>query len=259
MTLMVDVYCKGVKASRRVELAEGEELVVGRENEGLLLKKDQTLSRRHFILSHAGNAILIKHLSQTNPTMLATESSKDFKRVQGTQQALGTCRIIAGLHRFEATVEAHTSATVSGSSDSWIEQDESVFEFKGSDKKLPTSDPVKKRDNEDSTTKEKVAFSEKATFTFDDSAVVELERPPLRESPTIVQRDSETKPPLSKRRQEEPTPRRENSEQNRSPENARQKPAQGTTQETPPVEPASQPERDRKADKPDRFDEDFFD
>ena len=117
MTLVVDVTCKGSDRSRRFVLEDGQELEIGRANEDLNLAADPRLSRQHFILRYLDRQIEIRHLSRTNPTMVASEGSADFKQVEGARIEENSCRIIAGSHRIVAALEEPDSViapTLSG-------------------------------------------------------------------------------------------------------------------------------------------------
>ena len=104
MTLVVDVTCKGSDRSRRFVLEDGQELEIGRANEDLNLAADPRLSRQHFILRYLDRQIEIRHLSRTNPTMVASRGCK-FTQVNGTRTEEDSCRIIAGSHQIVLTLE----------------------------------------------------------------------------------------------------------------------------------------------------------
>ena len=109
MTLVIDITCKGSSDGQRVLLEDGDTLKVGRANESLGLNVDPRLSRKHFVLTYCNREIEITHLSQTNPTLVASDGSADFREVAGKQVEQSGCRIIAGSHRFVAVVEAPDS------------------------------------------------------------------------------------------------------------------------------------------------------
>lgn len=114
MKLIVDISCRGVEETLRAYLEEGQELVVGRENKDILLQEDRTLSRRHFSLRFSGDMIEVSHHSSTNPTLISDFETNSFRQVRGTDTERESCRIIAGKHRFVASLESFESATVSG-------------------------------------------------------------------------------------------------------------------------------------------------
>ena len=110
MSLIVNVSCKGSTQSRRFVLDEKDVLEVGRGNDDLNLVVDPRLSRKHFEIRYVDQKIEIKHLSKTNPTMVARHGTSDFKKVQEVRVEEDACRIIAGSHRFVLTVEKPDSA-----------------------------------------------------------------------------------------------------------------------------------------------------
>lgn len=105
MTLIVDISYQKSDKSRRIVLEDRDELLVGRLNDQVLLTADPRMSRRHFLIRHADGEIQLEHLSKTNPTLLASENSSDFRPISGQQTQLHSCRIIAGFHRFVLTIE----------------------------------------------------------------------------------------------------------------------------------------------------------
>ncbi len=105
MTVIVDVSLAKSSKRRRVVLDDNDELLVGRQNEDVLLGPDQRLSRRHFSLRHVDGQVEIKHLSRTNPTLVAPDQSSDFQPVDDIRVEYDNCRIIAGSHRFVLTLE----------------------------------------------------------------------------------------------------------------------------------------------------------
>lgn len=226
MTLIIDVSCRGVDQTRRLQLEEGEEIVVGRDNSELILRKDQTLSRRHFALRYANGSITVKHLSKTNPTLMASEGSSEFQRISETQIESRTCRIIAGHHRFVATLESYESATISGDiNEIWsdFEEQDEVQEVEQAKIKPPVLD------SENNKTVEQI---EKPVFTWDDSVDEQME------SPTIV--DVEVKP--------------------RKPEETLPKGPTSLPKDIPAPNPRSEPiEPPKKVEQPDSFPDDFFD
>lgn len=230
MTLIIDVSCRGVDETRRLQLEEGEEILVGRENRDVVLRKDQTLSRQHFLLRNSNSSIVVKHLSKTNPTLMAPEGSSEFLRVTETQTEFRTCRIIAGSHRFVATLESLDSATISGGSNGiWSDFEEEdggeVGEVDATSNKIPLPSPLVDSGEQ----------SEKPVFTWDDSV------DEYSESPTIVERGDES----VKSRDVQPTipippPRKE-------------APAQK------PAKPAVEQAKDSKQQDSDSYPDDFFD
>jgi predicted component of type VI protein secretion system len=124
MTLIIEVSCTSSGDTKRFVLEDGQSLEVGRSNEELHLFNDPRLSRRHFEVRYADGQITIKHLSRTNPTLVASDGSTDFQKVEGKRSEMGGCRIIAGSHRFVLMVEKADSVlenTMSGGepSDLW--------------------------------------------------------------------------------------------------------------------------------------------
>lgn len=105
MTLIVDISYQKSDKSRRIVLEDRDELLVGRLNDQVLLTADPRMSRRHFLIRHADGEIQLEHLSKTNPTLLASENSSDFRPISGQQTQMHSCRIIAGFHRFVLTIE----------------------------------------------------------------------------------------------------------------------------------------------------------
>lgn len=117
MTLVIEVSCTSSRDTKRLELEDGKSLEIGRSNEELHLFNDARLSRRHFEIRYADGKIEITHLSRTNPTLVASDGSTEFKKVEGTRTENGSCRIIAGSHRFVLIVEKTDSVleqTMSG-------------------------------------------------------------------------------------------------------------------------------------------------
>lgn len=127
MTLIIEVTCTSARGSKRFVLHEGETLEIGRSNEELNLLTDARLSRRHFTVGLIHGQIEINHLSKTNPTLVASDGSGDFRKVGNTRTESGGCRVIAGSHRFVMVVEKAESVleqTMTGEqSDFWSDVD----------------------------------------------------------------------------------------------------------------------------------------
>jgi hypothetical protein len=191
MTLIIEISCRGISGTRRLELEAGQEIVVGRDNTDLLLTKDQTLSRQHFRLSYFENSITVEHLSRTNPTLVASEGSSDFKKVVDSTCELRACRIIAGSHRFVAAVETPDSATISGHShEIWSDVDESSVSAIAFGNEITASQPdgVTRQNDEMQRSKkplrEPVPTEEKPVFSWDDSVRENIEPPAIAEPRT---------------------------------------------------------------------------
>ena len=105
MKLNIEVSCTSSRQKKHFALEDGMSVEVGRSHEDLHVASDPRLSRRHFRIRHADGQIEITHLSRTNPTLVASEGSKDFKKVTDTRTETGGCRIIAGSHRFVLMIE----------------------------------------------------------------------------------------------------------------------------------------------------------
>jgi len=231
VTLIIDVSCRGVDETRRLKLEDGEELLVGRDSSELVLRKDQTLSRRHFVLRYSNGSITIEHLSRTNPTLMAAEGSGEFQRIRETQTESRTCRIIAGSHRFVATLESYESATISGDiSEIWSDFEEpGEVDLEQSEVKLPVPEPIN----------DHLGQPEKPVFTWDDSVDEHTE------APTII--DAEVKP------------------KPRKPEEAMPKgPIPSPVEDAAPPAPAPKPqkrpaERTIEIEEQESFPDDFFD
>lgn len=191
MTLIIDVSCRGVDETRRLQLEEGEEILVGRDNRDVVLCKDQTLSRKHFLLRYSDRSIVVKHLSRTNPTLMAPDGSSDFRRITELKTEFKACRIIAGSHRFVATLECLESATISGDvNEIWSDFDdevevEEVNVASGNDANLETLVDLEER------------FG-KPVFTWDDSVDENSEPPNIveREEKPLKSRDVRPKGPV---------------------------------------------------------------
>ena len=261
MTLIIDVTCRGVDETRRLQLEEGEELVVGRDNRDVVLRKDQTLSRQHFSVRYSNSSIIVKHLSKTNPTLMAPDGSSEFERITETQTEFRTCRIIAGSHRFVATLESLESATISGDiSEIWsdlAEKDDEVVE----NVKLPMVENVKLPIEDPGI--DPAEQSEKPVFTWDDSIDEYLD------SPTIVDHQRKPKDSASNK---DSSPKRPTSTSHEPPleDDALAPPPSAPTPPAPAVpeqaapEPAPKPrhkpvERSKDPKQPDSFPDDFFD
>lgn len=163
MTLVIDVSCKGTARSRRFVLQEGQNLEVGRANEDLNLANDPRLSRRHFLIEYSDREITVTHLSRTNPTLVASEGTADFQEVDGMRIERLGCRIIAGSHRFVATVEApesEISPTLDGQefAEQWSDVDDAESDFQQPAVELPPEE-----DDEDLVEQQPV-FEQKPTI-----------------------------------------------------------------------------------------------
>lgn len=101
MTLLIKVIRKGASQPQQIELQPHEEVVFGREHRGLKLEDDPRLSRRHFQVQYNGREMVITHLSQTNPTLIAQDDETEFKEIKRYLMLTSNCRIIAGSHRFQ--------------------------------------------------------------------------------------------------------------------------------------------------------------
>ena len=129
MTVIIDISFKKSDRSKRVVLEEGQDLVIGRSNEDVLMTSDPRLSRKHFRISHQAGCIELEHLSRTNPTLVAAENSSDFQKLRGSESYQTSCRIIAGFHRFVVTLETaetleHSPMPEFNVASSWSDMDD---------------------------------------------------------------------------------------------------------------------------------------
>lgn len=99
MNLSIEIYCRGTDKTKRCQISDGDSIVFGRSNADYNLIDDPRLSRKHFSVQLSGSKIIIRHLSKTNPTLVASEGSNDFHVVEKVHEEPIGCRIIAGSHR----------------------------------------------------------------------------------------------------------------------------------------------------------------
>lgn len=117
MTAIVEISFKNSDRSKTVVLEAGDELVIGRSNEDMLMTPDPRLSRRHFLIRYRNGQVELEHLSRTNPTLVASADSRDFQKIKGSTSFVNGCRIIAGFHRFIVTLESQQTLQQSNDSE----------------------------------------------------------------------------------------------------------------------------------------------
>lgn len=157
MTLHIEVGKKGSQSTEKIELQNGQEITIGRDQPQF--SGDPRLSRVHFSILFKDNQIVVQHLSKTNPTYVSATESERFEPIAGQYIEQSSCRIAAGDHRFTLTVSEPTYSSFgisenppdskSVKNESWIvELDESGIDLDSEEKRdltLRDSEPPSKK------------------------------------------------------------------------------------------------------------------